>query len=90
MSGAEINSIKIYGKKNHLKELTDIYPNLEVYLAIPSLSVSERRRIISSLEKYKVAVRTIPSLHEIVANQKKMVEMQDLSIDDILPRNTVK
>ncbi len=90
LSGAEINSIKIYGKKNHLKELTDIYPNLEVYLAIPSLSVSERRRIISSLEKYKVAVRTIPSLHEIVANQKKMVEMQDLSIDDILPRNTVK
>lgn len=90
LSGAEINSIKIYGKKKHLKELTDIYPNLEVYLAIPSLSVSERRRIISSLEKYKVAVRTIPTLHEIVANQKKMVEMQDLSIDDILPRNTVR
>ncbi|MBD74024.1 MAG: polysaccharide biosynthesis protein [Rickettsiales bacterium] len=90
LSGAEINSIKIYGKKKHLKELTEIYPNLEVYLAIPSLSVSERRRIISSLEKYKVAVRTIPTLHEIVANQKKMVEMQDLSIDDILPRNTVR
>ncbi len=90
LGGAEINSIKIYGKKKHLKELTDIYPNLEVYLAIPSLSISERRRIISSLEKYKVAVRTIPSLHEIVANQKMMVEMQDLSIDDILPRNTVK
>lgn len=90
LSGAEINSIKIYGKKKHLKELTDIYSNLEVYLAIPSLSVSERRRIISSLEKYKVAVRTIPTLHEIVANQKKMVEMQDLSIDDILPRNTVR
>ena len=90
LSGAEINSIKIYGKKKHLKELTDLYPNLEVYLAIPSLSVSERRKIISSLENYKVAVRTIPTLHEIVANQKKMVEMQDLSIDDILPRNTVK
>ena len=74
LGGAEINSIKIYGKKKHLKELTEIYPNLEVYLAIPSLSISERRRIISSLEKYKVAVRTIPSLHEIVANQKMMVE----------------
>ena len=56
LSGAEINSIKIYGKKKHLKELSIIYPDLEVYLAIPSLSVSERRTIISSLEKYKVAV----------------------------------
>ena len=90
LGGAEINSIKIYGKKKHLKELSTIYPNLEVYLAIPSLNISQRRTIISSLEKYKVAVRTIPSLHEIVANQKKMVEMQDLSIDDILPRNPVK
>ena len=52
--------------------------------------MSLREDIISNLEKYKVAVRTIPSLHEIVANQKKMVEMQDLSIDDILPRNPVK
>ena len=69
--GAEINSIKIYGKKKHLKELSTIYPDLEVYLAIPSRNVSQRRAIISSLEKYKVAVRTIPSLHEIVANQKK-------------------
>jgi FlaA1/EpsC-like NDP-sugar epimerase len=90
LSGAEINSIKIYGKKKHLDELSKKYPGLEIYLAIPSLSVSERRSIISSLEKYKVAVRTIPPLHEIVADQEKMVEMQDLSIDDILPRNTVK
>ncbi len=88
--GAEINSIKIYGKKKHLKQLSDLYSDLEVYLAMPSLSQSERRSIISSLEKYKVAVRTIPSLHEIVANQKKMVEMQDLSIDDILPRDSVE
>ncbi len=90
LSGAEINSLKIYGKEKHLKELSSIYPSLEVYLAIPSLNVSQRRKIISGLEKYKVAVRTIPALHEIVANQKKMVEMQDLSIDDILPRNPVK
>lgn len=90
LSGGEINSIKIYGKDKHLKKLSKTYPNLEVYLAIPSLGLSERRSIISSLEKYKVAVRTIPALHELVANEKKMLEMQDLSIDDILPRNRVR
>ena len=90
LSGAEINSIKIFGKKKHLKKLSEKYTNLEVYLAIPSLNQHDRRLIISGLEKYKVAVRTIPALHEIVANQKKMVEMQDLSIDDLLPRDSVK
>tara|TARA_Y100000739_G_C20605368_1_gene465316 strand:- start:351 stop:2261 length:1911 start_codon:yes stop_codon:yes gene_type:complete len=89
LSGGEINSIKIYGKDKHLKELSQKYPDLEVYLAIPSLNMSDRRAVISSLEKYKLAVRTIPSLKELVVNQKKLVEMQDLNIHDILPRNPV-
>lgn len=90
LNGAEINNIKIYGKEKQLKKLSQKYSNLEVYLAIPSLSLDERRSIISSLEKYKVAVRSIPSLHEIIVDKKKMLEMQELSIDDILPRERVE
>ena len=90
LNGSEINNVTIYGKGKHIKKLSEEYKDLEVYLAIPSLSVSERRSVISDLEKYKIAVRSIPALHEIVADQKKMAEMQDLSIDDILPRTRIK
>ena len=90
LSGSEINNIKIFGKNKHIKKLSEKYDNLEIYLAIPSLSIEERREIISKLEKYKLAVRSIPALHEVVANKKKMIEMQDLSLDDILPRNIIK
>lgn len=90
LNGAEINNIKIFGKQKHIKMLSEKYSNLEVYLAIPSLGIEERRAIISSLEKYKIAVRSIPSLHEMVTDNKKMVEMQELSIDDILPRERVE
>ena len=90
LNGSEINNRKIYGKSKDIKRLSEKYKNLEIYLAIPSLSLSDRRKIISELEKYKIAVRSIPALHEIVADQKTMAEMQDLSIDDILPRARVK
>ncbi len=90
LSGSEINNIKIYGKNKDLKKLSDEYKNLEIYLAIPSLSMDERREIISNLERYKVAVRSIPAINEIIADKKKMIEMQDLSLDEILPRNIVK
>ena len=90
LNGSEINNIKIYGKSKHIRKLLEKHKDLEIYLAIPSLSLAERRTIISDLEKYKIAVRSIPALHEIVADQKKMVEMQDLSIDDILPRARIK
>lgn len=90
LQGAEINGVKIYGKEKHIKKLVKKYPDLEVYLAIPSLNTHERRKIISSLEKFKIAVRSMPALHEMVANQKLMVEVQDLSIDDLLPRARVR
>tara|TARA_B100000768_G_scaffold146281_1_gene139361 strand:- start:88 stop:1995 length:1908 start_codon:yes stop_codon:yes gene_type:complete len=89
LKGLEINNIKIYGKNKHLEKLVISYPGLEVYLAIPSLSLSERREIITDLEGYKVAVRSIPALHEVVADQRKMAEIQDLSMDDVLPRTRV-
>ena len=90
LEGAFINKIKIFSKPKHIKKLSKKFSGLEIYLAIPSLSMTDRRKIISSLEKYKIAVRSMPSLHEIVEDQKKLVEMQDLSIDDILPRTRVR
>ena len=90
LQGAQINGITIYGKEKHIKNLVLKNPGLEVYLAIPSLSTHKRRQIISSLENYKIAVRSMPALHEVVANEKMMVEMQDLSIDDLLPRTRVR
>ncbi len=90
LKGAEINNIKIYGKEKHIKKLVEKHNGLEIYLAIPSLDMSERRKIITNLEKFKVAIRTIPALHEIVSDEKKMAEIQDLTIDDILPRSRVR
>jgi len=89
LNGSEINNIKIYGNNKQIKTLKNKYKDLEIYLAIPSLSIEHRRKIITGLEKFKVAVRSIPALHEIVANRKKMIEMQDLSIDEILPRSII-
>ena len=89
LKGAEIDNIKVYGKKKHIKELSTKYPNMQIYLAIPSLSIENRRKIINGLEKFRVAIRSMPALHELIEDDKKMLEMQDLSIDDILPRKRV-
>jgi FlaA1/EpsC-like NDP-sugar epimerase len=90
LSGAEINNIKIYGKQKHIKKLSEKYPGMEIYLAIPSLSTNARRKIISSLEGYKIAIRSMPALHDIVEDEKALLQIQELSIDDILPRKIVR
>ena len=88
IKGSEISGYRVYGKNSHLNELKYKYPDLMVYLAIPSLDVQKRQDIITKLESLKLAVRTMPGLHELVSDEKKLAEMQDLSLDDILPRES--
>ena len=86
----QINNIPILGNFNQLERLKTKYPDLEVLLAIPSIQTDKRREIITKLESIKVAVRTVPSLGELISDQKKMTDIQDLSLDDLLPRARVK
>ncbi|MDB3867917.1 polysaccharide biosynthesis protein [Gammaproteobacteria bacterium] len=81
----QINNIPIISSLNRLSELKSKYPNLQVFLAMPNIKTEERRKIITDLESIKVAVRTVPSLTELISDQKKMTDLQELSIDDILP-----
>ena len=81
----QINNIPIISSLSRLSELKSKYQNLQVFLAIPNIKTEERRKIITELESIKVAVRTVPSLTELISDQKKMTDLQELSIDDILP-----
>ena len=81
----QINNIPIISSFKKLIELKSKYDNLQVFLAIPNMKTEQRRKIISDLETIKVAVRTVPSLTELISDQKKLTDLQELSIDDILP-----
>ncbi|MDB3950690.1 polysaccharide biosynthesis protein [Gammaproteobacteria bacterium] len=85
----QINNIPIIGSFKKLKILKKQNPSLEILLAVPNLGTDERREIISKLERIKVAVRTVPSFHELISDQKKMTDIQNLSLDDLLPRARV-
>ena len=86
----QINNIPILGSFQQLEKLKEKYSDLEVLLAIPSIQTEKRREIIARLEAIKVAVRTVPSFNELISDQKKMTDIQNLSLDDLLPRARVK
>ena len=90
LKNRQINNIPILGSFKKLAHLKKEHKNLEVLLAIPSIDTKTRRAIISKLEDIKVAVRTVPSFHELMSDQKKMTDIQNLSLDDLLPRGRVE
>ena len=86
----QINNIPIFGSFSRLIKLKQQFPDLEVWLAMPSIQTEKRRAIIAKLEKIKVAVRTVPSFHELITDKKTMSDIQNLSLDDLLPRTRVE
>jgi len=61
-----------------------------VFLALPSISRSRRNQIIENLNKYKLNVKTLPSISEIVDGRITLSDVKDLNIDDLLNRDEVK
>ena len=61
-----------------------------VLLALPSVGRSDRNKIIKKLNQYKLNVKTLPSIAEIVDGQITVSDIKDLSIDDLLDRQQVQ
>jgi len=59
-------------------------------LALPSITRQKRNQIINNLNKYKVTVKTLPSIQDIVEGKVSVSDIKDLSIDDLLNREQVK
>ena len=61
-----------------------------VLLALPSITRQKRNQIINNLNKYKVTVKTLPSVQDIVEGKVSVSDIKDLSIDDLLNRKQVQ
>jgi FlaA1/EpsC-like NDP-sugar epimerase len=68
-----------------------ISKNIEiVLLALPSITRQKRNQIINNLNKYKVVVKTLPSVQDIVEGKVSVSDIKDLTIDDLLNRDQVQ
>jgi len=61
-----------------------------VFLALPTISRSKRNQIIENLNQYKLTVKTLPSISEIVDGRITISDIKDLNVDDLLNRDEVQ
>lgn len=87
--GQTINGKTIYSSSK-LKKLIETKYVFSVFLAMPSIDRVKRNKIIENLNKYKLRVKTLPTISEIVDGQITISDIKDLDIDDLLNRDEVK
>jgi len=88
LHGSLISGIEIF-EENAIGYLVKKYNISSILLAIPSESLSKRKKIVSSLAQYGVHVQTIPSLKQLISGES-IDNIKELSIEDILGRDIVE
>ncbi len=81
-----INGIKIL-PTNKIEEFKNEID--QIFLAIPSLSPTSKRKIFNKLTSQGFELLIIPSIEEITRGKAKIDSVRSIKIEDLLSRNTI-
>ncbi len=88
LHGHVLNGQPIYNPAD-LDNLASTLNISDVLLAMPSLSRGRRNEILSQVRSARVAVRTLPSVHDLAQGKVSISDLRELDIDDLLGREPV-
>ena len=89
LQGRQIDGKTIFSPQD-LSRLVEKYSINLILLAIPTASSNERKKVLNYLEKYKVKIKSIPNVDDIVSGKFRIDKFQDIEVRDFLTREVVK
>jgi FlaA1/EpsC-like NDP-sugar epimerase len=81
---------KVIYSPSKLEKLVKTKNVNSVFLALPTINRINRNQIIEKLNKYKLAVKTLPSISEIADGKITLSDVKDINIYDLLNRDQIK
>ena len=88
LHGQILNGQPIFSPHD-LGDLIEAKSITHVLMALPSASRRRRNEILKIVSNYQVAVRTLPSVTDLVEGRVTTSDLRDLDIDDLLGREAV-
>jgi FlaA1/EpsC-like NDP-sugar epimerase len=88
--GSEIHGIPVIGETEEISSICKQRDIDLIIIAIPSATNSEMQRIINYCEETSCALRTLPSLQDMVSGKVTVNELREVMIEDLLGREKVK
>jgi FlaA1/EpsC-like NDP-sugar epimerase len=87
--GRSIHGVPVLGTRADIgRILRDEQPH-EVLVAIPRAEPAEVRSIVKSLEPFKVPIKTLPNLRDIISGRVEVSQIRNLSLEDLMPRKSI-
>jgi FlaA1/EpsC-like NDP-sugar epimerase len=87
--GHRIHGVPVLGTRKDLPKILERTRPHEVLLALPSAEPAAVRSIVRSLEPFKVSIKTLPNLRDLIDGRTELSQIRSLSVEDLLARAPV-
>jgi FlaA1/EpsC-like NDP-sugar epimerase len=87
--GMSVHGIRVLGNTEDLSKIAKTYHIDLIFIAIPSLTSGDMRRIVGILENINIPFRTLPSLQALASGKVALQDLRTVKIEDLLGRDKV-
>ena len=85
-----IDGIPVVGGRDDILVSAKQYHIDEIYLALPSASVEQRRDILNICKETGCKLKNLPGMYQFVEGQISLGAMKDVAVEDLLGREPIK
>ena len=85
-----LNGIPIVGGREEILAAVVKYKVDEIFIAIPSASVQQKRDILNICNETSCKLRQLPGMYQFVTGEVTVSAMKDVSVEDLLGRDPIR
>ncbi len=85
-----IHNVPVLGKTNQLLSIIKKHKVDQIFIAIPSASSNNMRRIVKLCIKTKIKFKTLPSSSDLLNNQSGLLQLRNVEAEDLLGRESIQ
>jgi FlaA1/EpsC-like NDP-sugar epimerase len=84
--GHRIHGVRVLGTRDDLREIMSRTSVHEILIAMPNATGVQLREILRLLEPFKVPIRTLPNLRDLLDGKITVNQVRSLALEDLLKR----
>ena len=87
--GYYMNDVPIVGNRNSIGEMVKKYEVDEIYIALPSASINERRELMTICNDTGCKIKLLPGIYQLMNGEVKVSKLRNVEIEDLLGRDPI-
>jgi FlaA1/EpsC-like NDP-sugar epimerase len=87
--GRRIHGVPVLGTRDDLAAIIAKHKPGEVLITMPNAQPADVRTIVRALESFRIPIKTLPKLTDMIGGQVQINDIRNLSVEDLLARPPV-